>query len=135
MQPFDPLDPKHRAERGRERTAFFRQTNLFPVAVLTMIVFVPLAMFHASLALPFLGWMALMTHVVASVDRVMAALLGSKPLLRGSLVLAAVASAGIFLVVGLLLSPFLLWFAGGGLCLLYIFGIITGRLWVEEETP
>ncbi|MGI9354903.1 MAG: hypothetical protein ACR2PF_07050, partial [Rhizobiaceae bacterium] len=49
--------PYQRLERGRERAAFFRQTSIFWVAALTMLVFVPLAMWQKPWALPFLGWM------------------------------------------------------------------------------
>jgi len=56
-KPYDPTDPYQRLERGRERAAFFRQTDIFLIVVLTMLVFVPLAMWQKPWAFPFLGWM------------------------------------------------------------------------------
>ncbi len=56
-KPYDPTDPYQRLERGRERAAFFRQTDIFLLVVLTMLVFVPLAIWQKPWAFPFLGWM------------------------------------------------------------------------------
>ena len=111
MQQFDPLDPEHRAERGRERTAFFRQTDMFPLVVITMLVFVPLAMWQALWALPFLGWMAFMTHIVGGVDRLVAALMARPPLLNGSTLKAALVCIALFFV--LVVPVFNLCLAGG----------------------
>ena len=56
-KPYDPTDPYQRLERGRERAAFFRQTDIFRIVALTMLVFVPLAIWQKPWAFPFLGWM------------------------------------------------------------------------------
>ena len=135
MQQFDPLDPEHRAQRGRERTAFFRQTDMFPLVVITMAVFVPLAMWQKPWALPFLGWMAFMTHVVGGVDRLSAALgiLPNGPILGGSRLRAALACIVLFFAIVVPLSTSVLLIVGGVLISFYIFGLLTGRLQPLEE--
>ena len=136
MQQFDPLDPEHRAQRGRERTAFFRQTDMFPLVVITMVVFVPLAMWQKPWALPFLGWMAFMTHVVGGVDRLAAAMgyLPKGPLLAGSTLRAALACIVLFFVIVVPFSTAALLVVGGLLIAFYIFGVLTGRLQPLEES-
>ena len=135
MQQFDPLDPEHRAERGRERTAFFRQTDMFPLVVLVMIVFVPLAIWQKPWAIPFLGWMAFMTHIVGGVDRLAVSfgLLSNGPLLKGSTLRAALVCIALFFIVVMLLSTGALLVIGGLLILAYIYGLLTGRLQPVEE--
>jgi hypothetical protein len=54
FQPFNPLDPRDRAERNRERVAAFRRLDMMGAVALAMTVFVALAMFARSLALAFL---------------------------------------------------------------------------------
>ncbi|MEP0942547.1 MAG: hypothetical protein ABJH63_09250 [Rhizobiaceae bacterium] len=132
MQQFDPLDPEHRAERGRERTAFFRQTDMFPLVVLAMVVFVPLAMWQKPWALPFLGWMAFMTHIVGGVDRLAASTAKGPwtggPLLAGSTLRTALACVVLFFVLVIPFSTSALLYVGALLVLLYIYGILSGRL-------
>lgn len=135
MQQFDPLDPEHRAERGRERTAFFRQTDMFPLVVLVMIVFVPLAIWQKPWAIPFLGWMAFMPHIVGGVDRLAVSfgLLSNGTLLKGSTLRAALVCIALFFIVVMLLSTGALLVIGGLLILAYIYGLLTGRLQPVEE--
>jgi hypothetical protein len=132
MQPFDPLDPEHRAARGRERTAFFRQTDMFPLVVMTMAVFVPLALWQKPWALPFLGWMAFMPHIVGGVDQLMAGLLRRDPLLGGSRLRAALACVVLFFFLVPVFSTGALLVIGGLLVLLYVYGALTGRVWPKD---
>ena len=81
-KPYDSTDPYQRLERGRERAAFFRQTDIFWVVALTMLVFVPLAMWQKPWAIPFLGWMivvpGLMTLVWGTVSEALRFEIGFK---------------------------------------------------------
>jgi len=53
FQPFNPLDPRDRVERNRERAAF-RRLDMMGAVALAMAVFVALAVFARPLALAFL---------------------------------------------------------------------------------
>ena len=135
MQQFDPLDPEHRAQRGRERTAFFRQTDMFPLVVITMAVFVPLAIWQKPWALPFLGWMAFMTHVLGGVDR-LAATMGlwpNGPLFDGSTLRSALACIVLFFAIVVPFSTGTLLVVAALLVAFYLFGLLTGRLQPVEE--
>ncbi|NKB52677.1 MAG: hypothetical protein GKR97_10685 [Rhizobiaceae bacterium] len=134
MENFDPLDPKQRAERGRERTAFFRQTDMFPIVVLTMAVFVPLALWYKPLAIPFLGWMVIMVHVIGGLDRFGASLRDQRPVLKGNSFRAALVGIALFAVLSLTLPAMALLVVGGLMVAIYLFGAISGRVWLQDET-
>ena len=132
-QSFDPLDPDQRLRRGRERTAFFRQTGMFPLVVLAMLVFVPLAIWHKPWALPFLGWMAFMTHIVSGLDRLVAGLADRPPVLRNSRLMAALATIALFFVIVVPLGPFALFIVALMMIAAYLVGLLTGRIALTDE--
>ena len=133
IEPFDPLDPDHRLQRNRERTAFFRQTDIFPIVVLAMVVFVPLALWQKPLAIPFLGWMALMPHIVSGVDRTIAGMRGTKVALEGSLFRSAMLCIALYFAITLTLSVRAALIAAGILAAVYGYGVISGLLWREDD--
>ena len=51
---YNPLDPRDRLERGRERAAWFRRADMMGAVTLAMIVFVVLAIARKELALAYL---------------------------------------------------------------------------------
>ncbi|WP_026379731.1 hypothetical protein [Afifella pfennigii] len=51
---FNPLDPRDRAERNRERAAAFRRLHLMAAVALAMAVFTLMALFRPDLALFYL---------------------------------------------------------------------------------
>ncbi len=51
---YNPLDPRDRAERGRERAAWFRRSDMMGAVTLAMAVFVALAIGRKDLALAYL---------------------------------------------------------------------------------
>lgn len=51
---YNPLDPRDRAERGRERAAWFRRSDMMGAVTFAMIVFVALAILRKDLALAYL---------------------------------------------------------------------------------
>jgi hypothetical protein len=133
LDPFDPLDPGHRAQRGRERTAFFRQTNVFPIVVLTMVIFVPLAMWQKPWALPFLGWMAFMPHVLGGVARLANRVFKRDLLIADSSLWAAAICIVLFLVLSALFSTFSLLIVAGVFGLIYAYGLYSGLLLPNDE--
>ncbi len=132
---YDPIDPDHRIERGRERTAFFRQTGIFLLVALTMTVFVPLALWQKNLALPFLGWMAFMPAIAAGLGVALGTSASWVTLLLGSTFRAAATCIVLFFAITFLFSPVVLAVLGAGLAIAYVFCAMTGRLWSKGETP
>jgi hypothetical protein len=51
---YNPLDPRDRIERGRERAAWFRRADMMGAVTLAMAVFILLAIFRKELALAYL---------------------------------------------------------------------------------
>jgi len=128
VPPFDPLDPQQRIRRGRERTEFFRQTNVFPIVVLTMVIFVPLALWYQSLALPFLGWMAAMPPMISGLDRAWANWSGKTAKLGNSNLRAACVSIVLFAAIGFPFSGLGLLIAAGLVVVVYGFALLNGMI-------
>lgn len=133
IEPYDPLDPDQRIRRGKERTAFFRQTSLFPLVVLTMAVFVPLAIWQKPLALPFLGWMAFMPAIAGGLGVAFGSSSKWIRLSLGSSFRAVVTCALLFFPIVLLFAPAALLLIGGVLLLVYVYCAVSGRLWQRGE--
>lgn len=133
IEPFDPLDPDHRLQRSRERTAFFRQTDIFPVVVLTMVIFVPLALWQKPLAIPFLGWMAFMPHIFTGVDRTIAGVRDAQAVLAGSLFRSALFCSALYLAITLTVSVGPALILAGILAVIYGYGVFSGKIWREDE--
>jgi len=51
---YNPLDPRDRIERGRERAAWFRRSDMMGAVALAMVVFVALAILRQEWALAYL---------------------------------------------------------------------------------
>ncbi len=128
VKPFDPLDPQQRVRRGRERAAFFRQIHIFPIVVLTMLVFVPLAIWYQPLAIPFLGWMAVMPPMVSGLDRAWANWKGGKAKFGRSNLIVALVCIVLFVAIGFPLTAFALLIVAGVTALLYAIALLKGLI-------
>ena len=62
---YNPLDPRDRIERGRERAAWFRRADMMGAVTLAMIVFVSLAIMRRGLALAYLLAVMLLPLAIA----------------------------------------------------------------------
>lgn len=62
---YNPLDPRDRIERGRERAAWFRRADMMGAVTIAMIVFVVLALARKELALAYLVAMIALPLVIS----------------------------------------------------------------------
>ena len=62
---YNPLDPRDRLERGRERAAWFRRADMMGAVTLAMIVFVALAVMRKEWALAYLLAMMVLPFLLA----------------------------------------------------------------------
>jgi hypothetical protein len=62
---YNPLDPRDRLERGRERAAWFRRADMMGAVTIAMIVFVALAIMRKELALAYLLAMMVLPFLLA----------------------------------------------------------------------
>lgn len=109
--PYDPLDPHQRLQRGRERTAFFRQTDMFPLAAMTMVAFVPIAVWQKSLAIPFLGWMLFVPFALGLLVREIGERFGIERLAMARGLLTVPLAIVLYVTLALVHPLFPWWFA------------------------
>lgn len=133
LQPFDPLDPQHRIEQQRERRSFFRQTDIFLTVIVTMAIFVPLAIWQKPWAIPFLGWMAFLPVLTRGVLKAASKLL-HKELEAGlsPLVLAAMVAAFFLATAGLLGTTAVI-VCAAVMFLAYVMAMLFGLIWTDGE--
>lgn len=125
---FNPLDPRDRIERGRERAAWFRRADMMGAVALAMAVFTALAVTRRELAMAYLLAMMLLPLLITLALILLNAAARrsgrAEPVSHRPLPVMLVAiSTGLFLVLADPLSPVGL----AGFVVLVIFGWIVVR--------
>lgn len=125
---YNPLDPRDRIERGRERAAWFRRADMMGAVALAMTVFVALGIARRELAMAYLVammFLPLLIMLALMLVNVLARRIGRSepvPLLPAPAMLVIV-STGLFFLLADPVSPLGL----GGLLVLIVSGWLFAR--------